>query len=147
LNRNHLKDEYIEIKPKYITMLRHYSIRPSAPLTRDDALRPITGRADIVSPYLKPDGGAYTPDQLAMQRKIAILKYNKNTKDTHAQRLYNASMKKTKKPIHQQIADGDICCREDETIPTLNTGMNVPGPAMTFVYDPTVPLYLFSANR
>lgn len=100
-----------------------------------------TGRAELVSPYVNAAGEPiYTPDQLAMQRKIAILRYNKGLA---SRKKVNAYVRAIARPrLTDKVAPQ---CPSVDLIPTLSTGMNVPGPAMVFTYDPSVPIYMYQA--
>lgn len=112
---------------------------------------PPIGRTELISPYTDKNGNViYTEDQLSMQRKIMILRYNKDAPSRKKIDKYIRAVQQTT-PISrsqvQQLVQGDIDCSADDLIPTPNTGMDVPGPYMLFTYDPSIPLYNYKVAR
>jgi hypothetical protein len=90
----------------------------------------------VKNPYLNT---TYTQSQLDMRRKAEILQYNKNSTQTN---------KLTKSQTFSKAIGRTVTatCPNDLYIPSLSSSSDVPGPVITLVYDPTVPLYNYRVN-
>ena len=108
-------------------------------------------RLTPVSPY-----PTYTQIQLNMRRKIEILKYTSNNQNSKQNNLTKAQLwtllvnGSTQNMSQAQISNHDPTttpCPNDDTIPTLTTASDVPGPPIILQFDPTVPLYKYLGDQ
>jgi hypothetical protein len=87
----------------------------------------------------------FTERQIAMRRKVEILKYSNNTGAGTTQKSKWAQLSRTQTAsqyaINNRAAEAALSCPADELIPTSTTKCDVPGPEEFLYYDPTVPLY------
>ena len=93
----------------------------------------------------------FTERQLAMRRKVEILKYSNNTGagTTKSQKWSQISRTQTvsQYTINNRAAAAAFSCPADELIPTSTTKCDVPGPEEFLYYDPTVPLYQHASQQ
>ena len=98
---------------------------------------PAPGRFEIVNPYINANGepNGITQYDLAMRRKVEILRYNKtNTIQgqlTKSQQLSGV--------INNNITISN--CPADLLLPTPSNAAGVPGPPIILQYNPDIPLY------
>lgn len=102
-------------------------------------------RLDPSSPYPQ-----FTVRQLAMRRKVEILKYSNNegagtTKSQKWSGLVRAQS--MSQYAINNPSSASATCPADELIPTLTTRCDVPGPAEYLYYDPAVPLYQYATQQ
>ena len=87
----------------------------------------------------------FTERQLAMRRKVEILKYGNNTGAGTTKNAKWSQISRTQTvsqyAINNRAAAAALSCPADEYIPTSTTKCDVPGPEEFLYYDPTVPLY------
>jgi hypothetical protein len=93
-------------------------------------------RVDIVSPYPR-----FTQLQLDMRRKVEILKYKQQTLNSDITTKAKKWAKVVQLSRKNPLAINKRACPMDSLLPTPSTSCDVPGPAITLQYDPTVELY------
>ena len=117
---------------------------------RENALYNIPSNRGITrSPY-----PFFTQQQLNMRRKVEILKYNSNTGNsktnnkTKQQFWASLSRGQTAATLsqHSILSKTTKTCHRDDTLPTLTTSCDVPGPPIYLQYDPTVPVFMLSSS-
>lgn len=96
----------------------------------------------------------FTKPQLDMRRKVEILKYSSNTQSsqtnnpTRKQKYAQIMSGQVKILSPSQIAQFDAgLCPNDDTLPSLTSSCDVPGPIMTLQLDNSVPLYNFVSKK
>ena len=94
----------------------------------------------------------FTIHQLAMRRKVEILKYSNNqgagtTKSQKWSGLVRTQAMSQYAINHPSTSLTAPSCPADELIPTSTTRCDVPGPPEYLYYDPTVPLYQYATQE
>lgn len=118
-------------------------IRRQTAIERSASLLQINPRTELVDPYFDNQGNLlYTPEQLAMRRKLEILKYNRNPLTRKELLILQSQNRRYSQQLLQDISNGIATCESDNLIPTPSGNMNVPG-TLIFTYQPSVPLYMF----
>lgn len=109
---------------------------------------------NVAPPRLVPSSPypQFTQHQLAMRRKVEILKYtnNEGAGTTKSQKWSGLvrSQSMSQYAINNPTPDLAVAsCPADELIPTLTTKCGVPGPAEYLYYDPAVPLYQYATQQ
>lgn len=103
-------------------------------------------RYNPTSPYIGTDY-TNTKNGLDMRRKAEILKYN-----TYSQQGTITKKKRWSQIINTNIRStasvGSVApdCESDDSIPTLSSACDVPGPIIVLYNDPNVPLYNYKKN-
>ena len=129
-------------------------------------MTPPLARVSLISPYATPSpynspqntvykNTPFTQFQLNMRRKVEILKYSSNTQSTQTnnqtklQRWSQIARGANQKQFSYNPITGVAIlndCSQNNQIPTLSTGSNVPGPPIYLYEDPAVPLYNYAFN-
>ena len=112
----------------------------------------LSSRFQLFSPYTNStlsDNNNKTviisQQELDMRRKAEILKYNKNSftngKFTNKQNF--SRLMRNNKNVQTQFAN----CSNNETLPTLTSSSDVPGPIINLQLNNDTPLYNYESNR
>lgn len=120
--------------------------------------KPPPTRVELFNPYTAAETQQFTEYDYNMRRKAEILQYRSSRMPSQTNNLtkkqqfaliargnFNAI------PVPSQVLETDISfglvatCPADESIPTLSTGADVPGPAITLYLNKNVPLYNYGA--
>ena len=92
----------------------------------------------------------FTIHQLAMRRKVEILKYSNNEGAGTTKSQKWSGLVRTQSMSQYAInnpTSSSATCPADELIPTSTTRCDVPGPAEYLYYDPAVPLYQYATQE
>jgi len=94
----------------------------------------------------------YSEEQLNMRRKCEILKYatpatktNRLTKQQQFVQLVNGNLAR-RNYTNNQLQVG-ACADNHNYVPTSSTSCGIPGPGITLILDPTVPLYNYKPQN
>lgn len=97
-------------------------------------------RFTVISPYPQ-----YTQQQLDMRRKTEILQYKGNSTNKHTKSERYSQLMKQKNQysvsVLNDISNNIITCTDIKLLPSSSTQSDVPGPAITLQYNPSIPLY------
>ena len=89
----------------------------------------------------------FTERELAMRRKVEILKYSNNSGAGTTKSQQWAQTTRTRTISQNRMSTNALACPADELIPTSTTKCDVPGPEDFLYYNPAVPLYQHATQQ